>query len=99
MESRLFGYLETLEVDHFLLEKMSTLHISINMDYITARRCGLTIEEAHKALSLARELSKYGLEIILTRIEAKSVANTSIVIKRWKTVASSPNKRKLPRLV
>ena len=59
----------------------------------------MTIEEAHKALSLSCELTKYGIEIILTRIEAKFAANTSIVIQKWRTVARSPSVRKLPRLV
>jgi hypothetical protein len=94
METRLFRYLENIEVDHLLLNKMNKLSISINLDYLTARKSGLTIQEAHKALSLAREFSKYGLEIIIRRIEAKSLENTSHVIKRWKRVAGSPTIKK-----
>lgn len=99
METRLFGYLNTFEADPVLLSKLSELRISINMDYLTARRSGLTIEESLKALSLAREFSKYGLEVILNRFEAKTLADTSIVIKRWKRIAESPTVKKLPRLV
>lgn len=99
METRLYGYLEHLEVDHFLLKKMSELKISYSIDYLTARKSGLTIEEAHKALALTREFSKYGLEIIITRIEANSIANTSLVIKRWRNVTSAPALKKIPRLL
>ena len=99
METRLFGYLEHFEEDSFLLNKMSKLNLINNRDYITARKCGLTIEEAHKALALVRDFSKYSLEIIITRIEANSLANTSIVIKRWKIVTNDPEIKKHPKLV
>ena len=99
METRLFRYLENIEVDHFLLSKMSSLGLSNNPDYLTARKSGLTIEEAHKALSLVRDFSKYGLELIIKRLEANSLANTSTVIKRWKKATYIPSIQKHLKLM
>ena len=99
METRLFRYLENLEVDTYLLQKMSEMKISYSIDYLTARRSGLTIEESHKALALTKEFSRYGLEIIIAKIEARSIENTSLVIKRWRNVASVAPTRKIPKLL
>jgi hypothetical protein len=98
METRLFRYLENLEVDTFLLQKMSEMKISYSIDYLTARRSGLTIEESHKAIALTKEFSRYGLEIIISKIEARSIEDTSRVIKRWRKVVCAPPTRKIPKL-
>ena len=99
METRLFRYLENLEVDTFLLHKMSEMRISHSIDYLTARRSGLTIEESNKALALTKEFSRYGLEIIIAKIEARSIENTSLVMKRWRNIASAAPTRKIQKLL
>ena len=88
METRLYGYLDNLDVDTYLISKLNKLNISYDISYIAARKSGLTIEEAHKALSLVKEFSKHGLEILVARIESNSQANISLVIKRWRDATS-----------
>ena len=94
METRLYGYLDEIDVDTYLISKLNKLNISYNVDYLAARKSGLTIEEAHKALSLVREFSMYGLEILITRIESNSLANISLVIKRWRDATGCSKTKK-----